>query len=188
MNCGGILLDQEKRVIHLNKLAQTAVGETFTTKSGRLCAADRMSDALLQTLLDQSLKYAEDHRHYRRQALGLRRAHKRPLILRVVPVEPEAKSHLNDAALVLVLVDPEDCPQPSHTVLQQVFGITRSEARVANRLMCGESLQDIAGALGVSVGTVRSQIKALFAKTGTNRQAELVRLLTRLAMISEDNE
>ena len=35
------------------------------------------------------------------------------------------------------------------------------------------------------MGTVRSQTKAVFAKTHTHRQAELVALLTRLAMISE---
>src|SRR5215210_69916 len=40
---------------------------------------------------------------------------------------------------------------------------------------------------GVSVGTIRSQTKAIFAKTETNRQAELVGLLTRLALISEDD-
>ena len=35
------------------------------------------------------------------------------------------------------------------------------------------------------MGTVRTQIKAVLTKTHTNRQAELVALLTRLAMISE---
>ena len=38
----------------------------------------------------------------------------------------------------------------------------------------------------VSVGTIRSQTKAIFAKTQTHRQAELIGLLTRLALISED--
>ena len=50
---------------------------------------------------------------------------------------------------------------------------------------CGKSLQDIAEASGVSIGTVRSQAKAVLTKTDTHRQAELVALLTRLAMISE---
>ena len=54
-------------------------------------------------------------------------------------------------------------------------------------MVCGKSLQDIAKASGVSLGTVRSQTKAVLAKTHTNRQAELVALLARLAMISESN-
>jgi DNA-binding CsgD family transcriptional regulator len=48
-------------------------------------------------------------------------------------------------------------------------------------------LEEIAAANDVSLGTVRSQIKAVFAKTHTHRQAELVGLLTRLALISESN-
>jgi DNA-binding NarL/FixJ family response regulator len=66
-----------------------------------------------------------------------------------------------------------------------VFGLTRGEARLANQLLCGRSLQDIATASGVTMGTVRSQTKAVFAKTHTHRQAGLVALLTRLATISE---
>jgi len=31
--------------------------------------------------------------------------------------------------------------------------------------------------VGVSVGTVRSQIKSVFSKTGVKRQGELIRLL-----------
>ena len=46
-------------------------------------------------------------------------------------------------------------------------------------------MQDIAEATGISSETVRSQIKALMAKTQTHRQPELVGLLTRVAMISE---
>src|SRR5215212_10737144 len=141
--------------------------------------------ARLRTMLDQSLKYGERERGWRREAIGLKRADKRPVIARVIPVEGEACTLLDGAALVVLFVDPEDCPDLSHSLLQQVFGLTKSEARLASGLLCGQSLQEIAEASGVSVGTVRSQAKAVFAKTHTHRQAELVGLLTRLALISE---
>ena len=185
MNCGGILLDQDKRVLHANGPAQKALTDSFTSKSGRLHAADRASDILFQTVLDQALTHGSKPGQRRRQALGLKRADKRPLIVRAVPVDPAARTEIDGAAIVLMLVDPEDCAEPSDSMLQQVFGMTKAEARVANRIMCGASLQEIAEATDVSVGTVRSQTKALFAKTGTHRQSELVGLLTRLAMISE---
>ena len=38
----------------------------------------------------------------------------------------------------------------------------------------------IAHARGIARVTVRNQIKAIFAKTGTHRQSELVALLSRL--------
>jgi DNA-binding NarL/FixJ family response regulator len=82
---------------------------------------------------------------------------------------------------VVILLDPEDCPEPSHALLQQVFGPTKGDFRLASQLLCGQSLQDVAETNGVSLGTVRSQTKATLAKTHTHRQAELVGLLTRLA-------
>ena len=43
--------------------------------------------------------------------------------------------------------------------------------------MAGQSLEEYASAANVTLNTVRSQLKALFQKTGTKRQAELVALL-----------
>jgi DNA-binding CsgD family transcriptional regulator len=185
LNCGAILLDSDKRIIRLNDRAQNHLGEALATNKGRLCATDRGCDALFQTILDQSLKYGERERDWRRDAIGLKREDKRPVIARVVSVGGEAHNLLDGAALIVILLDPEDCPEPSHALLQQVFGLTRGEARLAVQLSCGQSLQDIAEASGVSIGTVRSQAKAVLTKTDTHRQAELVALLTRLAMISE---
>jgi DNA-binding CsgD family transcriptional regulator len=187
INCGGIFLDADKRVVHTSGRAKDALEGCLTIKGGRLCALDRTSDALLQTMLDQHLKYGESHKQWRRQALGIKRDDRRSLIVRAVTIDPAVRHEIDNAAVVLMLVDPEDCAEPSDAILQQVFGMTKAEARIANRLLCGESIQEIAEATRVSVGTVRSQMKALFVKTGTHRQAELVALLTRLAMISEED-
>ena len=187
MHCGAVLLGKDKRILSLSETAQKHLGEALSTTKGRLCATDRGCDALFQTMLDQSLKYGERERGWRREAIGLKRADKRPVIARVIPVEGEACTLLDGAALVVLFVDPEDCPDLSHSLLQQVFGLTKGEAHLVNRLLCGQSLEEIAAATGVSLGTVRSQIKAVFTKTHTHRQAELVGLLTRLALISEEN-
>jgi DNA-binding CsgD family transcriptional regulator len=58
-----------------------------------------------------------------------------------------------------------------------MHGITRAEARLASMLADGISLEEVAEALLVSIQTVRSQLKSVFAKTGVTRQAELVALL-----------
>jgi DNA-binding CsgD family transcriptional regulator len=187
MNCGGIFLDGDKRVVHISGRAKEALEGSLCIKNSRLCAVDRTSDVLFQTMLDQHLKYGESHKQWRRQALGIKRDDRPPLIVRAIAIDPNVRGEIDNAALVLILVDPEDCPEPSDAILQQVFGTTKAEARIANRLLCGESLQEIAEATGVSIGTVRSQMKALFVKTETHRQAELVALLTRLAMISEED-
>ncbi len=55
--------------------------------------------------------------------------------------------------------------------------------RVAERLMTGDSPEQAATFLEVKTGTVRWHLASMYRKTGTNRQAELVRLLLSLAMI-----
>ncbi len=186
MHSGAVLLDRSKRILGLSETAQAHLGAALGTTNGRLCATDRGCDALFQTMLDQALKYGAREREWRREALGLKREGKRPVIARVLAVDDEACPLLDGAALLVLLVDPEDCPDLSHGLLQQVFGLTKGEARLASGLLCGQSLEEIAEAHGVSVGTVRSQAKAVFVKTDTHRQAELVGLLTRLALVSEN--
>lgn len=49
-----------------------------------------------------------------------------------------------------------------------------AEAEMTARLASGERLEAIAVARGVCVDTVRTQLRAVFRKTGTPRQGELV--------------
>jgi DNA-binding CsgD family transcriptional regulator len=71
-------------------------------------------------------------------------------------------------------------PVPPAQLLEALFDLTPAEARVARAIGEAQPPEDVAGALGVSVETVRKQLRAVFAKTGTSRQAELVRLLAGL--------
>jgi DNA-binding CsgD family transcriptional regulator len=48
---------------------------------------------------------------------------------------------------------------------------------VALLLVDGLAAKEIAGTVGVTVDTVRSQIRSIFGKTGGNRQSDLIRLL-----------
>jgi DNA-binding CsgD family transcriptional regulator len=81
----------------------------------------------------------------------------------------------------VILVDLGERPRPSIQTLRQAFGLTGAEAQIAARLAFGESLRRIADDHKVSIVTTRAQLKAVFAKTGTHRQAELVALVNRLA-------
>jgi DNA-binding CsgD family transcriptional regulator len=63
--------------------------------------------------------------------------------------------------------------------LQDLFGLSRAEARVARQLLEGRGPRDAAKKLGVSFFTVRGHLVRMYQKTGVNRQAELVRMMTR---------
>ena len=57
--------------------------------------------------------------------------------------------------------------------------LTPIEARLAIHLADGGSIAGYAALHSVSIGTVRSQLKAVFAKTGVNRQAALAAIVPR---------
>jgi DNA-binding CsgD family transcriptional regulator len=62
-----------------------------------------------------------------------------------------------------------------------MFGLTPAEARLATTLATGAALDDITDAFGIARETARKRLKAVFAKTATSRQAELVTLFARLS-------
>jgi DNA-binding CsgD family transcriptional regulator len=83
-------------------------------------------------------------------------------------------------ALVLI-IDPEDEPQPAAALLRRLYGLTETEARVALHVMYGEDLKQVSEELSISWTTVRTHLQHVFDKTDTHRQAELVRLLLVLS-------
>lgn len=89
------------------------------------------------------------------------------------PVRPDRA--LDDAAVIMV-IDPPAAPRGTLAPLQRLFGVTPAEARVLALLLDDCRPREIARQLDVSITTVRSHLKALFAKTGTRRQSELVAL------------
>ena len=80
----------------------------------------------------------------------------------------------------MTIVDPEHRRELPVERLTQVFGLTPAEARVAAALSQGDRLEEIAASGGVTVGTMRSQLKAIFAKTGATTQAVLVGLVAQV--------
>src|SRR5262249_17834421 len=57
----------------------------------------------------------------------------------------------------------------------------RRGIRIAERLLTGRTPAEIARDLALAMSTVRSHLASIFAKTGTSRQGDFVRLATQLA-------
>jgi DNA-binding CsgD family transcriptional regulator len=72
---------------------------------------------------------------------------------------------------------PSDDRLPTVSSLRQAFNLTKSEADVVLGLARGGRARDIAAMRGVSIGTLRSQLRSIFLKTNTRRQSELLLLI-----------
>lgn len=61
--------------------------------------------------------------------------------------------------------------------LISLFGLSPAEARLARALCHGETLEEYAETQSVKLPTVKTQLRAIFAKTQTDRQVVLVNLI-----------
>jgi DNA-binding CsgD family transcriptional regulator len=64
-----------------------------------------------------------------------------------------------------------------------LFGLTPAEACLAVALAGGKRLEDVAEERGVRMPTLRTQLPAVLDKTGTRRQADLMRLIVGLPAV-----
>lgn len=104
-----------------------------------------------------------------------------PMILHVVPVRGLARDVFSRASVVVFVTPVVIADVPTAEVIQGLFDLTPTEARVARALGGGATVAEIAAGNGVAQPTVRNQIREIFAKTGVRRQADLVGLLRGVA-------
>ncbi len=100
-----------------------------------------------------------------------------PMILHLLPVRGAANDIFSQATSLLVVTPVDRAVVPTAKVLQGLFDLTPAEARVARGIGEAQTVEALALSAGVSVETVRSQLKAVLSKTGLARQQELINLL-----------
>jgi DNA-binding CsgD family transcriptional regulator len=176
MGCGGVLLDETGDALLTNPTAARLLRENVGPPSGQVDEREWVRSAIRRLLRSSSERFTLNADTW----VTIPRADKRDLVLHAVAIGEagDAQAHT-----VLILVDLSTSPQPQPEVLETLFGLTSAEAKLAVRITRGDTPADIALENGVSIATVRSQLAAVFAKTQTSRQAELVALLARVAIL-----
>lgn len=161
------------RVLAANQAIQTLPQQIVFLAHGKLGLADPASNQLLTTTLT---------------TLGRRNSTSSiPLpptdeaaagVLHVLPLPGGARDVFNGAKALLIVTQLDRPTSPTAELLTGLFDLTPSEAKVARGLSEGQSIDEVAAALGLSRETVRFYLKGVFAKTGVSRQADLVALLS----------
>ena len=174
-----IFLDRKGRVLFANKAASelTSRGDGLSLSPDGLSLANageqRRLDRLIAAALAPSVARPSDG-----MMLAGRPSGKRPFSILVSPIRvPENIMTDVTPAICITLTDPQALTAMPQAALRDLFGLTRSEARLAARLAQGDALVQAAKILGLTYATVRAQLAAIFKKTHTNRQGELVHLL-----------
>lgn len=120
-----------------------------------------------------------------RRFARIARADGSPIGLYAIALRPHSsEASAAEPLAMLVFHDPQVQKPIDPAIVAEMFGLSPAESKVAAILAMGRGPDEIAVAGGISVATVRAQIKAIFAKTGVSRQSELVALLRGMPGVS----
>jgi DNA-binding CsgD family transcriptional regulator len=174
---GVVVIGPNGRATHVNRAADRICrsGDGLDVHNGSLRAAHGSVDSALQQRI--RCAFARDGLDPWGGSLSCPRpSGLRPYVVHVMPADRTADS---DSArrVIVAIVDPESEPEPSASLLQRIWGLTAAEADVAVRIARGAEPKAIADEASVSITTVRTHLQRVYDKTGTHRQAELVRLV-----------
>ncbi|MGO4737875.1 helix-turn-helix transcriptional regulator [Bosea sp. 2KB_26] len=169
IGCGYLVLEDRRKIVEANATARLILGR----EAGAVQGLDQLTSAFKRLIA----------RAPNRPSLG-------PLTWIVISDKDDAPLVLNqvaddmpDGTSVVMLLDLDAHLEPNPFMLQRMFGLTMAETRLALQMARGDVPADVARSRRLSRTTIRSQLASVFAKTQTRRQAELVTLLARVAVL-----
>jgi DNA-binding CsgD family transcriptional regulator len=174
---GIVIVGTARTVVHLNSAAERILtsGDGLCTRSGRVEATRVSTNTELQVSITRACVEPQNGCGSGDSFACSRSSGRRPYVIHVLPLKP-AENPSAARALVMI-IDPEQEPEPPKMLLRRLFGLTNGEADVALLMLRGNGLKPIAADLALSMATVKTHLHHIFNKTDTHRQAELVRLL-----------
>jgi len=169
-------------ILHANNQAEAMLraGDAIRSISSQLAAATRSATERLTMLIRGAIDTAAGRSGSAGGTVAIPRPNRPPLTVLVAPFRPAQRgAGAPVPAALLFLRDPEWTSGLAAGPLQELFCLTAAESTIASHLIRGRSLADIAARHNLSLNTVRTHLKNIFAKTGTNRQTELVAFIVR---------
>ncbi|MGE3841818.1 MAG: helix-turn-helix transcriptional regulator [Vicinamibacterales bacterium] len=190
-----VVTDARGAVRHMNDRARVILDrrDGLQLHQGALQAGRAADSRALRTLIGSAATAVTGEagvRNYGGSLSVARPSGRTPLRLIVFALRPSLDPTGMGAAersVALFIDDPEGASICDENRLQAIYGLTPGQARLAVALAKGQSLAEAVEVLGVSMNTVKTHLRAIFDKTETRRQADLVRVLSSgLANLGRD--
>lgn len=165
---GVVAIDETRTISHMNAQAAEVVR---TSSLVRIGTQNNLVFTPMPDGLESFLHPTANLTPRRQQSFSLEHdAEKLSLFVRRMP-----KTSDGTTTFMVILVDPlQQCP-PAIDDLMDLFGLTRSEAKLTQKLTEGLSLDQAAETVGISSSSARTYLKTIFSKIGVNRQPQLMK-------------
>lgn len=132
-----------------------------------------VKDAAANVLLKKAIEQLRNHKAPKSLPV-LSQTSNKPFVIHVIPVERQARDIFASVDAIVAIVPISFPGLPFKALVKSLYDLTHAETRVAEAMLAGLSVQEIASRFGVGVATIRTQVKSLLLKTGTSRQSELI--------------
>jgi DNA-binding CsgD family transcriptional regulator len=177
-----LLLDFSLRPIYCNSGAEGLIGPDTPLRlvNGQLRLADQALNQSLQRVLRDCLAGAESRTfHSAGGMVQVPRSQGTSLQLLVRPIHPDVPVFAGKLTgyVAVYVYDPDAGVAVDQERLRTLYGLSEAEIRVAVALLATPDPAEVAKRCCISLHTVRSHLKAIFAKTDTQSQADLVKRL-----------
>lgn len=184
MDVAALLVDWKGTVAATNRKANSLLDRDFVISQNRLVVADSQGQRDIDALFAQLTSTSGPRDFDRAEPVIVRRRSGAPLLVDAIPAVGAMGDALQYTRAIILITDPAEKRMPSEETLQRMFGLTRSEARLAVLVGSGLPPAEAAQILGVKRETSRTDLKRIFEKTGVSRQSQLSALVSRLGLIS----
>jgi DNA-binding CsgD family transcriptional regulator len=172
-------------VVHANASARTLIedGDVIRLTSGTLAGVDGVADRSLREAL-VAAGGLEAELAGRGIGISLTGSSGKSYMAHVLPLASgrrrEAALSQGAVAAIFVRKAALDLTTPAEIMVER-YRLTPAELKVFRAAVEVGGVATVAAALAMSEATVKTHLNRLFHKTGTRRQADLVRLATSLA-------
>ena len=183
LNLGVAVTDSSGRLLFANQTTEQillARDGLVLTDDRVIASVSRWSNPVIARAVQQAAQASRSGvRDSRDAILAVRRSqNKRPLTLLVRSLKSKTQqAGPTDPAVLIFIWDPELPVHDPQEGLRELFGFTTCEARLAKLLMEGKNVDECCQQMDIRASTVRMHLANLFAKTGVQRQGQLVSLL-----------
>jgi DNA-binding CsgD family transcriptional regulator len=181
LSAGMTLVDDAGRIVHANAAGQAMLSAGIVVRSagGKLAATDAEAELALRDII-AAASGGDAALGGRGVAMPLRGRDGERYVAHALPLTSSARRRVGEghAAIAALFVQKASMETSSAAqVIGKTFALTPTELRVLLAVVETGGVADTADALGIRQATVKTHLHRVFRKTGTARQAELVRLV-----------
>jgi DNA-binding CsgD family transcriptional regulator/PAS domain-containing protein len=176
-----VLADAAGRIVHANAAALSLLNEEAVIRGagGKLAATDAQASHLLNEIF-KNADAGDTALGVKGVAVPLTSRDGERYVAHVLPLTSGARRKAGVAysavAAVFVRKAALDLPHPIETIAG-TFKLTPAEMRVLMMIVQLGGVPEVAPVLGISEATAKTHLHRIYAKTGTSRQADLVKLV-----------